>query len=103
MNKGVRANEISRTYVSCLTSAFPGCNLIPMKMNFGPHHARAPATNATQVKPAVDQIKLQLKIINRSEMHKAKVYVQNKIVSAFLFEMIRKLFERNRYIYKYNS
>lgn len=37
-------------------SSFPGCILSPRCMNFGPNHASAPATKATQVKPAVDSI-----------------------------------------------
>jgi hypothetical protein len=36
--------------------SFPGCNLSPRCINFGPNQARAPATKATHVKPAVESI-----------------------------------------------
>lgn len=34
----------------------PFCSRRPLYMNFGPHHAKAPVTNATHVKPNVDSI-----------------------------------------------
>lgn len=50
------------TYVSGSTVLPLGCNINPFSMKFGPHHAKAPVTKATQVNPAVDNMKLQLKM-----------------------------------------
>lgn len=44
------------TYSLSLMFSLPGCILSPRCMNFGPNQARAPATNATQVNPAVDSM-----------------------------------------------
>lgn len=44
------------TYSLSWMFSFPGWSLSPRCMNFGPNQARAPATNATQVKPAVDSM-----------------------------------------------
>jgi hypothetical protein len=51
-----------QTHSSCVTFSYPSCSLRPWYMNSGPHHASAPATNDTHVKPAVDNMKLLLKL-----------------------------------------
>lgn len=48
------------SYLSLLPEDDP-CSAMPLSMNKGPHHAKAPATNDTHVNPAVDNIKLLLK------------------------------------------
>lgn len=44
------------TYSSKLTLFVSRCTFKPYNMNFGPHQAKAPVTNATQVKPSVDNM-----------------------------------------------
>lgn len=44
------------THSSLLMFCFPFCNTKPAYMNFGPHQAKAPVTNATQVKPSVENM-----------------------------------------------
>ncbi len=46
--------------------------------NFGPHHAKAPATKATQVKPRVESMKLLLEKKGKSQIRFCK---QNKSVN----------------------
>ena len=50
-------------FTHSLMSAFssPTCSLSPSVTYFGPHQERAPATNATHVKPHVPSTKLGLK------------------------------------------
>lgn len=53
--------NVKETYSSG-SMLFPlGSNLKPNCRYVGAHHASAPVTNATQVNPAVDSIKLGLK------------------------------------------
>jgi hypothetical protein len=49
-----------RTHSFWVMSSYPCCSLRPWYTNDGPHQARAPATNDTHVKPAVDNMKLLL-------------------------------------------
>jgi hypothetical protein len=46
--------------------------------NFGPHHAKAPATKATQVKPRVESMKLLLEKKGKSQIRFCE---QNKSVN----------------------
>lgn len=48
------------TYSSGSTLCPLGCNVNPSCKNVGAHQANAPATKATHVKPAVENIKLGL-------------------------------------------
>ena len=48
-------------------------------MYFGAHNARAPATNATHVKPIVDSMKLLLKHTEKLLLKQTHRYRQNEI------------------------
>lgn len=49
--------NVLTTYSFSVIFSFPGCILRPSNMNDGPHQAKAPVTNATHVKPNVDNMK----------------------------------------------
>lgn len=44
------------TYSLRVTFSLPGCIRRPASIKVGPHQAKAPVTNATHVKPAVDNM-----------------------------------------------
>lgn len=65
------------THSSILMFLFPSCNTKPACINFGPHHAKAPVTNATQVKPSVENMNDGFLEISVDKKHKIGMLNRN--------------------------
>jgi hypothetical protein len=70
-----------QTHSSSVMFSYPSCSFRPWCINDGPHQASAPAINDTHVKPAVDNMKLLLKLRTVSHINPLPANVENMVSS----------------------